>query len=198
MGFWKIPYALSFDKEDSMIQKIIVVPRMVIKDMILDDSIKIWDNWSLISITTTKDETIVDKDKLKKKGCKDYLECVFSDVTLEEYNRLSKHEDITLFSKECALRIIEFIDRNKDRVDTLVAHCDAGISRSGAVGLFANRFLGLDEKNFRKDNNVLPNVFVLNTLMETSGLNACYQNFWETQLNEGVSKKSDLRSYDAR
>jgi predicted protein tyrosine phosphatase len=52
-----------------------------------------------------------------------------------------------------------------------VLHCDAGVSRSGAVGTFIQRYLEIEEEGFKKLNPYIhPNHFVLNILMEVSGM----------------------------
>lgn len=172
-----------------MIEKIVVVPRLIIEYCINDDSISYWENWSLISISTTEEQIVADKENLMHKGCNDFLECVFADVTKKEYDNSKGLIDAILFSKETAQRIIGYIEKIKDTSDILVVHCDAGISRSGAVGLFACRYLGLDESKFRKENNVLPNIYVMDVLNEVSGRKDDYQAFWERKLNDEITKR---------
>lgn len=41
-----------------------------------------------------------------------------------------------LFTKQDAKQIIDFVEKNKNKVDTIFVHCDAGISRSAAVAKF--------------------------------------------------------------
>ena len=63
-----------------------------------------------------------------------------------------------------AKRILDFIDRNKDR-ENLFIHCTAGVSRSGAVGTFICEYTGSDFTTFKKKNpNILPNPHVLSVL----------------------------------
>ena len=54
-----------------------------------------------------------------------------------------------------AKQIINFIDKaQEDENDSvLVVHCQAGISRSGAVGTFACDYCGLDYNRFIKENH---------------------------------------------
>lgn len=166
-----------------MINQIVVVPRLVIENYIKDDNASYWENWSLISISTSEEQIVPDKENLLHKGCNDFLECVFADVTDKEYNEFKKFYPIELFSKETARKIIDFINKIKGFSDILVVHCDAGISRSGAVGLFACRYLKMSENEFRKQNRVLPNMYVLGVLNEESGLKDEYQSFWENKIN---------------
>lgn len=87
------------------------------------------------------------------------------------------------FNEDMAKSVISFLDQNKALCDTLIVHCDAGMSRSSAIGLWANRYLGLDEKTFMVDNpRKCPNVDALSILMEVSGLNDSYKDFWEKKI----------------
>jgi predicted protein tyrosine phosphatase len=80
--------------------------------------------------------------------------------------------DEKAFTKEQAKQIIEFLvkysEANKWNTEELYIHCAAGVSRSGAVGLFATEFLGLSERQFFSTNRqVSPNPYVLRILRET-------------------------------
>jgi len=70
------------------------------------------------------------------------------------------------FNKEQGKIVLEFLNKIKDR-DTLIVHCHAGISRSGAVGQFAADYFGLDYKEFRNLNpHIHPNSTVTRILRE--------------------------------
>lgn len=61
------------------------------------------------------------------------------------------------FTEQQAAEIIEFLEQNK-HVTTAVIHCTAGISRSGAVGLFVNDYFGGEHQVFKVLNpHTLPN-----------------------------------------
>lgn len=99
---------------------------------------------------------------------------------LDWNNKVIQPDDI-LFQEIHAKQISDFIESNKDQdFETLICQCDAGISRSGAVGLWATRFLKLDEKEFRdKHPQIKPNSRVLEILMDVSGLKDELINFWK-------------------
>jgi predicted protein tyrosine phosphatase len=60
-------------------------------------------------------------------------------------------------------------------------HCAAGICRSGAVGYFANKYLGLNEQEFlTKNYQIFPNQYVYDILCGISGLKKQKEN----ELNE--------------
>jgi len=155
-----------------MIKKVQVFDRSsiqyIIKKMSLPFSCK---HWYLISIYGD-DGVLIDNDtskSLKDLGCTGFLSLDFWDITDVQYNAWKvkwpndRHtKSAKLFSIEQAKQIVKFLDwAQEDFMDSvLVAHCTAGISRSGAVATFANDYCNLDYKNFLVDNPLLyPNVF---------------------------------------
>ena len=182
----------------AMIQDVLVFSRQEIKDLIETD--KIWHlsyPWVLISIFSTGlgfPALIGEYESkiLAQKGCLDYLPVDFSDITKVDYDRIKgqykKSKDrLKLFSKRQARKIIEFIDNFKnDSQDFILAiHCEAGVSRSGAVGVFACRYLNIDLRRFLALHpQVLPNPFVYDTLREVSGMDDCYHRFWDDPIPE--------------
>ena len=82
---------------------------------------------------------------------------------------------LKLFSVSQAEEVITFINLIKDAEEdaVLVVHCDAGVSRSGAVGTFVCDYLGLDYNEFMSENKgIMPNPYVLKLLRETAGMNS--------------------------
>lgn len=131
----------------------------------------IGNKWALISISgqsSVKIDQLENRRILKEIGCEEILSVVFDDVT--DQDNAGVH---LLFNNGIARQIINFVDKYKD-VDTLVVHCAAGISRSGAVGVFAARYLNLDENKLYDRFPIIPNQFVLKILMDESGLNNSY------------------------
>lgn len=142
---------------------------------------RILGDWALISIYRGLPllNTFKRTEALKLLGCKDFLSLQFSDIEKPiDHVPFDEYEPI-LFNEKQARRIIAFIDKARQFAQTLVVHCAAGISRSGAVGLFACRYLGLDENEFRETNIISPNMHVLSVLNEVSGVNKDYVEFWE-------------------
>jgi predicted protein tyrosine phosphatase len=171
-----------------MIRDIVVVPRIVIKDAIEKQYFIFKKSWHLISICTQPQEELVKETELiilKSLGCQELLTLFFGDYTLDKWNNIQDSlKSITpntrLFDESDADKIIKFINKiNEDIYGTLVIHCDAGISRSGAVGLFVCRYLGLDERKFRKMNSYIhPNPYILEILCKKSGLTEDYIKLW--------------------
>ena len=133
--------------------------------------------WGLISIYSDSHEEYINKDVLSvlsEIGCESYLSLQFWDITEGMYNSedfMLTFPQAVLFKDEQADSIVSFIDsmHNKQEEVFLIAHCDAGVSRSGAVGQFVVDYCGLDYFDFKKNNNVHPNQYVLGKLREKSG-----------------------------
>lgn len=73
--------------------------------------------------------------------CKGILTLMFDDIVTEV-------EGVVLFDDEMADDIIDFIEKHKITVDTLLVHCYARQSRSRAVGAFAVEILGGDNSKY--------------------------------------------------
>lgn len=88
----------------------------------------------------------------------------FDDV---EETHIDKTPDSLLISLEQSMEIVSFLSRNKDKKQ-LYVHCAAGISRSGAVGMFANDFFGTEDYFTFINNNkaIKPNVTILSRLKQ--------------------------------
>lgn len=173
-----------------MIEKILVVARREVQAWIDHDFYHLPPEgpWSLISIWNDLAlMTFPNIAKVTERGCNDTLSLEFADLTHE-------YEDMKLFNEHHAERIIAFIDKvNKTDTKTLVVHCAAGICRSGATGLFACRYLKLDETEFRKENPYIsPNMLVLQTLNNVSGMNSDYTDFWQKRFDSWIVDKGEI------
>lgn len=92
--------------------------------------------------------------------CKGVLTLLFDDIVTEVYGAV-------MFNDDMADKIIEFIERYKNSVDTLLIHCYAGQSRSRAVGDFAVEILGGDNSKYFEEGT--PNQYIYDVL-ETAWL----------------------------
>lgn len=121
---------------------------------------------ALISIYsgTSYSPFLMSDDNIKKLGLNlvDCLSLEFEDATEEDLKWLKPDErKKVLFQPEQAVEVIKFVERNKDKVDYFIAHCDAGISRSGAVGEFICDMTSFDYKAFMLANTgIRPNPYV--------------------------------------
>ncbi len=120
-----------------MIKKIKVTSKSQAKAFISDVP------WAAISITTYKD----DWPKLNGTKRLGLLQLWFADVELEYYSLA----DEILFKPEHAKQIYDFVKsmHEKNDVELLLVHCEAGYSRSPAIAcVLEQAFLGLESKLF--------------------------------------------------
>jgi len=70
-----------------------------------------------------------------------------------------------LFTDEHAKEVLTFVDNIKNDIDTLVCHCDAGISRSaGVAAAISLIFMGSDSRIFNSK-KYIPNMFVYRKIL---------------------------------
>lgn len=167
-----------------MIKDIRIFPRSEIENLINTGAV--WNieyPWALISIWGSTSPLIPEESKtefeiLASKGCADYKTIQFHDITKKQYDHFKSlykgaEKRFILFSKSKARNIIDYINflRDDEREITLVIHCEQGVSRSGAIGLFACRYLGLNERRFKLLHpKIRPNAFVYDTLCKIAKL----------------------------
>jgi len=133
--------------------------------------------WNLISIYSEDKEYLTNQTKntLNEIGMRRFLSLDFWDLTNDNtYEKVKiRYPDAKLFDQKHATKIIKFLDiiQEEKEESILVVHCSAGISRSGAVGTFANDYCGLDYSELIKTNcNIMANQYVLRTLRKTAGM----------------------------
>jgi len=172
-------------------KKIVIVPRHFVDSLIEGPLVS--NKWALISIFSNPEEKRVSKkeeDILKEAGCLEVLSLCFKDITPAEVSAISTDKG-ALFTQIQASQILDFINRLRDEAHVLFIHCDAGISRSGAVGLWVCRYLGLDEGEFRSSNHkVMPNQHVYETLHNISGMRDAYSQMLSSLPWDGVMKNN--------
>ena len=175
-----------------MIKEIIVLSRLEAELLCYGVGKTPKNKWILISICSPKDEMIRTNDvknQLKKRGCADWISMIFDDVTKQIYNKVIQIRPdviVKLFSKKDAQLIIDFIEKHKDNMEelTLIIHCHAGVSRSGAIGWFACNLLGLDRNKFLQQNKTLyPNKYILQILESLSGMKSTSKDEYKTLFN---------------
>lgn len=94
-------------------------------------------------------------------GWMDILKLEFSDYTSEEIGK-NELNSVTLFTEDMAKQIWNFV--NKYEKFVFHVHCDAGISRSVAVGLIIADVFGVELKLHAIDTSALANSLVTRLL----------------------------------
>ena len=99
--------------------------------------------------------------------CKAAINMWFSDIT--DKTREDKEKYIKLITSEDATQIKLFVDSlDKESLDTLIVHCNMGISRSAAVAAAISKVLTGNDSEFFKGKFV-PNMTVYYTVLRVFG-----------------------------
>ena len=92
---------------------------------------------AIISITDTdKADVIFEKNEIN--GIRAILKLKFDDVERDS-------KDLHCITKEDAESIVKFVNKNKNKVDKFIVHCEAGVSRSAGVGAAIMKALNGDD-----------------------------------------------------
>jgi len=112
--------------------------------------------WACISIADGDN----DWPKLSKFQQVDLLQLHFLDKDVFEDGMEGE-----LFSSRHAKKIFDFVEKNLGKIEVLMLHCYAGVSRSPAVAAALSKvYLNSDEAYFKK---FVPNMLVYRTMLET-------------------------------
>lgn len=88
----------------------------------------------------------------------------------EPGGRFADPETIVLMMPEDAREIWSAVQQHRDHVETILVHCEAGISRSPAVAAAICRALGQDDSSFFRDYQ--PNRHVYRLVLQAAGVQA--------------------------
>ena len=117
---------------------------------------------AIISITDT-DKADVIFEKNEANGIRAVLKLKFDDVERDYKN---EH----CITKEDAENIVKFVNKNKNKVDKFIVHCEAGVSRSAGVGAAIMKALNGDDWDVFKNPLKCPNMkcyrMVLNAFID--------------------------------
>ena len=116
-----------------------------------------WDSpWACISVSSPKlSHPIISKSNLLA-----LLQLEFYDADLDRPEYEAEH----LFNRYHAEQILDFVEELQGKIDLLMVHCEAGMSRSPAVGAAIAKLGWDDDRVFFKQ--YTPNMKVYRTLME--------------------------------
>jgi predicted protein tyrosine phosphatase len=129
--------------------KLLVLSRSAAKDFSCDKP------WACISVAADPG----DWPKINKVQQVDLLQLAFAD---NEYD----WEDKSLFSPQQAKQILEFVEKNWDKIEVLMIHCYAGISRSPAIAAAIAKLKYQDNSMFFQLHT--PNKLVYNTILKVA------------------------------
>tara|TARA_Y100000034_G_scaffold78539_1_gene94388 strand:+ start:438 stop:980 length:543 start_codon:yes stop_codon:yes gene_type:complete len=131
--------------------KIVVLPRSAAQDIAPDKP------WALIGITDTGAPPIELKDE---ENLIDNIHLAFDDVEFQ----YAKMVSMVPINEGQAQSIADFVAKNWDKAELMVVHCNAGISRSSAVGKAISEVYQPDYAHYF-DDFYSPNLAVYQTVM---------------------------------
>lgn len=87
-------------------------------------------------------------------------------LQFDDVDRETKRGAETLMSFDDAMKIKRFVERYKNRVNTIVVHCEAGISRSAAVAAAIGKYLNGDDSFVFDNPKYYPNMHCYSTTLK--------------------------------
>ena len=121
-----------------------------------DENVESRDSIFFISIVDTQSKG----GNYFKRDHNNVLNLRFDDVEHDLESSPTQKEDTRAFTEEQATKLFQFIKKHKDK-ETCIVHCEAGISRSGAVGTFVNGYMQGNWEEFKRLNpHISPNARV--------------------------------------
>lgn len=144
-------------------------------------------DYIVISINDTGYNTVI----YKNKHIVDRLKLWFDDIFLKEH----EDEDLKLMIPTDAQKIKNFIDTYKNKINNIIVHCTAGISRSGAVGCALSRYLNGDDEYLLATGKYIPNKHVYKLMCEVLGLDYSEEMFKEKLRIRNKGNRSNLKGY---
>ena len=112
---------------------------------------------AIISITDTdKADVIFEKNEINR--IRAILKLKFDDVERDS-------KDLHCITKEDAESIVKFVNKNKNKVDKFIVHCEAGVSRSAGVGAAIMKALNGDDWVVFNNPTMCPNMKCYRTVL---------------------------------
>lgn len=150
-----------------MLNKIIIIPEYYLQDYIkLQKIVGIFQKEAIISIMTPDIERKNYINSFKHILCLD-----FYDLDMLHFIHKKYRNKYIFFNEEMAIETWEFVHNIKDQVNTLVVHCEGGVSRSPAIGKIIGKKLNI------KDIKVGCNVSGLYNEMVYNIMEVVYEKF---------------------
>ena len=84
----------------------------------------------------------------------------------KETEEIKKQYGHGIFKPKQARTIINFVEEWKDKIDLIVVHCEAGISRSPGVAAAINKVLTGSDKSIFDNPMYIPNRYIYSTILK--------------------------------
>lgn len=166
------------------ILKVITTSIQVIESMFKGEIYPPKCKWALISILDSGSKSVIKSNNKSYDNLVNTIELTFDDISSDIV--IDYYPNLVLFNKTHAEQIIKFVEKVFNVVELIIIHCSAGISRSGAIGLWIVDKYNLDYKEFIKANKqILPNRHVYGLLSSVSSqrvINELYEDIYKSEL----------------
>lgn len=146
---------------------------------------KIKDKCIIISINDQNRTILLNKEN---KNIVDILRLHFDDIPYPI-------ENYTLMNKEHSEKIKNFIDKYKGSINNIVVHCNAGISRSGAVGCILARYLNGSDDDMFRSGKYIPNKHIYKLMAKEFNLDYSEELFKNKMDLKYTEKSSNNITY---
>lgn len=129
---------------------------------------KFYDNItpSMVISINSSDEPCLKIIKTLQNKINYVLSLQFDDIEPGDY----EEKYLVLMSKEDAKKIADFVNLHKHNVNTIIVHCDAGVSRSAGVCAAIMKAITGDDMKIFNNKEFFPNIYcyklVLNAFFE--------------------------------
>lgn len=136
--------------------KFVVSSRRLAKEKTFDQP------WAAIQVATYDDWPNL--NKVKNVGI---LRLTFSDANGKsdrDVPMVASDDDIVLFNEKQANCILDFFENVQNKIEVLLVHCEAGVSRSPAIAAALSKLYYGDDTRFFA--NYTPNSFVYNSIIK--------------------------------
>lgn len=141
-------------------------------------------DYIVISINDTNHNTVIyDNEHIIDK-----LKLWFDDIDIP----IPKYQ---LMLQIDAQNIKDFIDTYKNKINNIIVHCTAGISRSGAVGCALSRYLNGCDNYLLATGRYIPNKHVYKLMCEVLSLDYSEEVFKEKLRIRNKGNRSNLKGY---
>lgn len=144
-------------------------------------------DYIVVSINDTNHDTVI----YDNKNIIDILYLHFDDIP----HIIPKKPELKLMHKHQAYSIKSFIDYYKDKINNIIVHCTAGISRSGAVGCALSRYLNGCDNYLLATGRYIPNKHVYKLMCEVLSLDYSEEMFKEKLRIRNKGNRSNLKGY---
>ena len=102
-------------------------------------------------------------------NCVDHMEVGVHDIHLQDIDAWNQRGGV-VFTNQNAQEIINFVEKNRNKMNLVVCQCDAGISRSSATAAALSFIYNGDDSWVFDNRKYSPNELIYNTILAKVGI----------------------------